>query len=75
MPDLILTYAGIRALPAGSFPPQNYADGTNVAVLHYLLAFDPEPKSDPNQNIPQSVLPLIETNLHVGFMSLSYECN
>jgi hypothetical protein len=67
-PDLSLTCTGIRALPFGSFPPQNFAGTTNVAILRYLGAFLLDPTLDSNANVPQSILPLKETDLHVGFM-------
>ncbi|KAH9959976.1 laccase [Russula dissimulans] len=54
----------IRALPFGSFPPQNFAGTTNVAILHYLGAFLLDPTLDSNANVPQSILPLKETDLH-----------
>jgi len=66
VPDLNLTCTGIRALPFGSFDPQNFAGFTNVAILRYRGARVQNPPSDPNANIPESVLPLKETDLHVG---------
>ncbi|KAI9511059.1 laccase [Russula earlei] len=53
----------IRALPT-HFENQTFAGFTNVAILRYLGSRIQNPPSDPNRNIPQSVLPLKETNLH-----------
>ncbi|KAN0136677.1 laccase [Lactarius tabidus] len=52
----------IRAVP--NFGNQDFTGLTNLAVLRYLGALRTNPRSDPTKNIPQSVLPLIETNLH-----------
>ncbi|KAI9511056.1 laccase C [Russula earlei] len=50
----------IRALPDG----QDFADFTNVAILRYVDAPVQDPPTDPNVNIPKSLLPLNETDLH-----------
>ena len=73
VPDSTVTCTGIRALPFGSFDPQTFAGFTNVAILRYRGALLRNPTPDPNANIPQSVLPLKETDLHVGLMWLSHE--
>ncbi|KAI0246639.1 laccase T2 copper depleted [Lactifluus subvellereus] len=52
----------IRALP--NFPDQNYAGFTNLAILRYLGAPVGDPANDPTLDIPTSVLPLKETDLH-----------
>ncbi|KAI0297792.1 laccase [Multifurca ochricompacta] len=52
----------IRALP--NLSDKGYAGFTNVAILRYLGALIQDPLSDPNVNIPTSLLPLVETNLH-----------
>lgn len=62
----LTTLPGIRALPNIGNPDQTYADSTNVAILRYLDAPSQDPSSNPNENIPESQLPLVETNLHVG---------
>ncbi|KAH9038744.1 laccase [Lactarius pseudohatsudake] len=47
---------------------QGFAGGTNVAILHYRGAIPRDPSPDHlTRNIPASVLPLKETDLHVGF--------
>jgi hypothetical protein len=56
--------AGIRALP--SFPNQNFAGFTNLAILRYAEAPIQDPTNDPTVDIPISQLPLKETDLHVG---------
>ncbi|KAH9059206.1 laccase [Lactarius vividus] len=43
---------------------QGFAGGTNLAILRYLGAVRRDPTPDPTVNIPASVLPLKETNLH-----------
>ncbi|KAI9428413.1 laccase [Lactarius indigo] len=55
----------IRAVPNVG-ETQGFAGLTNLAVLRYLGARPVNPSSDPTQNIPQSVLPLKETDLHPG---------
>ncbi|KAF8492161.1 laccase B [Russula emetica] len=50
----------IRSLP----PDGNFAGLVNLAVLHYNGAPHAHPKADPTVNIPVSVSPLVETNLH-----------
>ncbi|KAI0294017.1 laccase T2 copper depleted [Multifurca ochricompacta] len=52
----------IRAL--SNLLDKSYANFTNVAILRYFGAFPINPSPDPNVNIPTSVLPLVETNLH-----------
>ncbi|KAN0136672.1 laccase [Lactarius tabidus] len=54
----------IRALP--NSPGQNFSDLTNLAVLHYAGAANANPTEDPTANIPVSVQPLVETDLHPG---------
>jgi hypothetical protein len=61
---LTVPCAGIRALP--NIGNQTYQGFTNVAILRYLGALPINPTADPNVNIPTSVLPLSETDLHVG---------
>jgi len=60
----LTTFPGIRALP--NLGNRSYANSTNVAILRYLRAPNQDPSTDSNTDIPQSVLPLVETNLHVG---------
>ncbi|KAH9008532.1 laccase C [Lactarius hengduanensis] len=43
---------------------QGFAGGTNVAILRYRGAIPRDPSPDPTRNIPASVLPLKETDLH-----------
>ncbi|KAH9164028.1 laccase [Lactarius sanguifluus] len=52
----------IRAVPNAG-PNQNFTDLTNLAILRYLGAPIVDP-SDPTTDIPPSVLPLKETDLH-----------
>ncbi|KAI0246641.1 laccase T2 copper depleted [Lactifluus subvellereus] len=54
----------IRARP--NFEDKNYTGFTNLAILHYRGApiQDPTKMNDPTVNIPKSVLPLKETDLH-----------
>jgi iron transport multicopper oxidase len=52
----------IRAVP--SFGNQNFIGLTNLAVLRYFGALPINPFVNPTENVPQSVLPLVETNLH-----------
>ncbi|KAH9959975.1 laccase [Russula dissimulans] len=55
----------IRALPFGSFSTApNFSGFTNVAILRYRGSLLRNPTPDPNVNVPQSVLPLKETDLH-----------
>ena len=63
--DPNLTRAGIRALP--NIVNQNFTGSTNLAILRYLGAPPRDPKNDPTVNIPTSVLPLNETDLHVRY--------
>ena len=60
----LTTFPGIRALP--NIGNRTYANFTNVAILRYHGAPIRNPSSDSNANIPASVLPLVETDLHVG---------
>jgi hypothetical protein len=62
--DLTIPCAGIRALP--NIGNQTYQGFTNVAILRYLGAPSENPSDDPDEDIPTSVLPLNETDLHVG---------
>ena len=71
--NLISTHTGIRAVP--NIGNQGFAGGTNLATLRYIGAPQTDPTSDPTVNIPQSQLPLKETDLHVRFPWLSQECN
>jgi hypothetical protein len=59
---------GLRALPitAGG-GNTGFNDSINVGVFHYLGAPEEPPTTDPAVNVPVSVIPLIETNLHVSF--------
>ena len=59
---------GIRSLP----PDGNFIGLVNLAVLHYNGAPKAHPKVDPTVNIPVSVSPLVETNLHVRVFVLVY---
>jgi len=52
----------IRAVP--NLGNQGFAGGTNLAILRYRGAPLRDPNSDPTVNIPQSQLPLQETDLH-----------
>ena len=61
--NLISLYAGVRAVP--NLGNQGFAGGTNLAILRYTGAAIRDPTPDPTTNIPQSVLPLQETDLHV----------
>ncbi|KAF8474377.1 laccase [Russula ochroleuca] len=54
----------IRALPEPTSGLYNFSDFNNVAVLHYEGAENGDPSVDPSVNVPQSKLPLVETNLH-----------
>ncbi|KAI9429941.1 laccase [Lactarius psammicola] len=54
----------IRAVP-NIGASQNFTGSTNLAILRYRGA-PPNDSSDPTQNIPRSVLPLKETDLHPG---------
>ena len=62
----LTSFPGIRALPNLGNPDQTYANSTNVAILHYVGALGQTPSTDSNENVPESRLPLVETNLHVG---------
>jgi hypothetical protein len=53
----------MRALPNAT--GQSYANLTNLAILRYTGAPEQDPSYDPTTNIPTSVLPLNETDLHV----------
>jgi hypothetical protein len=66
--DPNLTCAGIRALP--NIVNQKFTNSTNLAVLRYSGAPTQDPKNDPAVNIPTSVLPLNEANLHVRYIYL-----
>jgi hypothetical protein len=68
--DLTLTCAGIRALP--NIVNQKFTGFTNVAILRYAGALPTDPTNDPTVNIPTSVLPLKETDLHVRYMYLFF---
>jgi hypothetical protein len=59
----ISTHTGIRAVP--NLGTQGFAGGTNLAILRYAGAPVRDPTPDPTINIPQSRLPLKETDLHV----------
>ena len=59
----ISTHTGIRAVP--NLGNQGFAGGTNLAILRYAGASAGDPTPDPTINIPQSRLPLKETDLHV----------
>jgi len=61
--NLILIHAGMRAVP--NLGNQGFAGGINLAILRYAGAPARDPTSDPTINIPQSVLSLKETDLHV----------
>jgi len=52
----------IRALP--NIGDQTYDGSTNLAILRYAGAVPQDPSNDPTQNIPTSVLPLNERDLH-----------
>ncbi|KAH9959972.1 laccase [Russula dissimulans] len=52
----------IRALP--NIGDQTYDNLTNLAILRYAGALIQDPSNDPTENIPTSVLPLNETDLH-----------
>ncbi|KAH9963709.1 laccase [Lactifluus volemus] len=52
----------IRALPNAE--DQSFKNSTNLAILRYSGAPNRDPKNDPTVNIPSSVLPLKETDLH-----------
>ena len=71
--NLILTHAGMRAVP--NIGNQGFVGGTNLAILRYAGASARDPTSDPTINIPQSVLPLKETDLHVRIPRLSHGRN
>ncbi|KAI0288660.1 laccase [Multifurca ochricompacta] len=60
--DRVVDNYWIRALP--NLSDGDYADFTNVAILRYLEAPIEDPLSDPNVNVPTSLVPLVETNLH-----------
>ena len=68
----MLSCIGIRAVP--SFGNQGFTNFTNLAILRYEGA-PPSYPPDPTQNIPSSVLPLNETDLHVGFDMCRLEVN
>ncbi|KAH9963708.1 multicopper oxidase-domain-containing protein [Lactifluus volemus] len=53
----------IRALPNLNNGDQGFTDFTNLAILHYRGAPLSPPNNDPT-NIPLSVQPLLETDLH-----------
>ncbi|KAH9008338.1 laccase C [Lactarius deliciosus] len=60
--DSLQIFAGIRAVPnVGA--SQDFTGLTNLAILRYLGAPPVDP-SDPTTNIPSSILPLKETDLH-----------
>ena len=59
----ISTHTGIRAV--SNLGNQGFAGGTNLAILRYAGASARDPTPDPTINIPQSRLPLKETDLHV----------
>jgi hypothetical protein len=72
--DLTLTCTGIRALP--NIVNQKFTGFTNVAILRYFGALPRDPNSDASVNIPTSVLPLKETDLHVRYIYFfPYEAN
>ncbi|KAI0246638.1 laccase 2 precursor [Lactifluus subvellereus] len=52
----------IRALPNVGI--ESYTGFANLAILRYLGALPLNPRNDPTVNIPKSVLPLKETDLH-----------
>ncbi|KAI9511058.1 laccase [Russula earlei] len=52
----------IRALP--NFQGQSFNGFTNLAILRYAGAPAQDPSNDPTVNIPTSLLPLNETDLH-----------
>jgi hypothetical protein len=56
---------GIRALPNPQSGRVNFDGYTNVAILRYLGAPLRYP-SDPSKNVPATLIPLIETDLHVS---------
>ena len=57
---------GIRSLPDAV--GRNFTDLNNLAILRYSGAPDANPTEDPTVNIPVSILPLVETNLHVSIL-------
>ena len=61
----------MRALPDVQNGRSNFSDFNNVAVLHYEKAHCDEPSKEPWVDVPKSVLPLVETNLHVSHAFLS----
>ncbi|KAH9057166.1 laccase [Lactarius vividus] len=63
-PDQPIGNYWIRALPKVSTRILDFSDHTNVAILRYSGAPITDPSADPNVNIPVSLLPLVETNLH-----------
>jgi len=69
----ISTHTGIRAVP--NLGNQGFAGGTNSAILRYRGAPLGGPRTGPTVNIPQSLLPLKETDLHVRIPWLSQERN
>jgi hypothetical protein len=56
---------------------QSFTDFTNLAILRYVGASPQSPSNDPTVNIPMSMLPLNEKDLHVCYMYLffPYEAN
>jgi len=60
-----MSCAGIRAVP--NLGNTGFTGLTNLAVLRYLGA-PPRVPRVPSTTIPTSVLPLKETDLHVGFL-------
>jgi iron transport multicopper oxidase len=52
----------IRAVP--NLGNQDFIGLTNLAVLRYFGAFPTNPPVNPTEDVPESVLSLIETNLH-----------
>ena len=63
-----MSCAGIRAVP--NLGNTGFTNLANLAVLRYLGAPSGNPTVDPTTIIPISVLPLNETDLHVGFLRL-----
>jgi hypothetical protein len=59
-----LTRTGIRALP--NQRSSGFDGSTSVAILRYYGATIEDPTPDSNADVPTSVLPLIETDLHVS---------
>jgi hypothetical protein len=60
---------GLRANPVTAGGGNSgFNDSINVGVFHYIGAPEKPPTTDPAVNVPVSVNPLVETDLHVSVL-------